>query len=820
MSKRKTNRILGHQPSRLRQAIHGLVLASALVASSTAMADNSDTKRNYHISSGSLSHALSEFAGSAGILLSVDARLTDGKTSKGLDGEYTVEEGFQKLLAGTGLVHSFTADKTVTLKMVENQTQDSVSTMPAVTVTGNAIYDATDPYNEDYRLPNAVTATKTDTPIMETPYSIKAVPKQVMEDQQVIRIEKALQNVAGVVQEASSSGLRDSFNIRGFSTGNDILYYRDGSPVPQNGGNAFSSKRDPANLERIEVLKGPGSLLFGRVEPGGIVNLVTKQPLATPYYSLQQQFGSFDYYRTSIDATGPLTKDGNLLYRFNGAYESAGSYSDFVNSDRIFVAPTLKWIIGPRTQFTAEMEYQRFDETPGALVTALSNGSSAYLPKFSRNLTAREPGWNSNKGDRILAGFNWSHGFNDNWTLSHRFYYTGINADIRDAFLMGLADTDGNVARGYEHQLATTDNYFTSMNITGKWDVLGLKNTLLLGGDYYRSDAKDPFDVRFMPGTFNLFNPVYNTVGFDNIDVNNRIAFGVDNTTSWHGLYFQDQIELPFNVFALGGFRYDQADQTDHLTSSKVGNENRVSPRGGILWRPIPELSFYGSYTENFGAQNGNNGAGGILPAQTAQQWELGTKTELLDGKFSATVAYFDLTKQNMATPDPNNTLFMRTIGEAESRGVELDISGELLPGWRVIGGYSQLLFANTTRDVGWDGSTGNQGKRMPNAPHNMGSLFSSYEFQSGDLKGFKFGGGITALSERQGNWNNDYQIPGYVLVNLMASYALKIGKAKLTTQLNIDNLTDKYYFAGSNTGTDVFIGAPRSFLGSVRIEY
>jgi len=119
--------------------------------------------------------------------------------------------------------------------------------------------------------------------------------------------------------------------------------------------------------------------------------------------------------------------------------------------------------------------------------------------------------------------------------------------------------------------------------------------------------------VRFIPGTFNLFNPVYNTVGFDGVDVSNRIAFGVDNTTSWYGLYAQDQIELPHNVFVLGGFRYDQADQYDHLTSSVAGDDNRVSPRGGLLWRPIPELSLYGSYTENFGAQNGINGNGQML---------------------------------------------------------------------------------------------------------------------------------------------------------------------------------------------------------------
>ncbi|MGZ0080207.1 TonB-dependent siderophore receptor [Methylomonas sp. YC3] len=820
MSKRKKNRILGQQPSRLHQAIQGLVLASALVASPTAMADSNDAKRNYHISGGSLSHALSEFAGSAGILLSVDARLTDGKTSKGLDGEYTVEEGFRRLLAGTGLTYTFTADDAVAVKAAESGS-DAASALPAVKVVGKAVYDSTDPYNPDYSLPNASTATKTDTPVMETPFSVKAVPKQVLEDQQAVRLEKALQNVAGVVQEASSGLMRDSFVIRGFSTGNDILSYRDGSPYPQNGGNGYSTKRDPANLERVEVLKGPGSILFGRAEPGGVVNMVTKQPLDTPYYALQQQFGSFDYYRTTIDATGPVTKDSNLLYRLNAAYEGSGSFTDFANSDRFFVAPVLKWNIGPRTQFTTEFEYQRFDETPGsARITALRNGSHAYLSSLPRNLFTGEPSFNSNKGDRILAGFNWSHGFNDNWSISHRFYYTGINAEIRQAFLTGLADSQGNVGRGYEHQSARTDNYFTSLNLTGKINTLGIKHTLLFGGDYYRTDAKDPFDVRFIPGTFNLFNPVYNTVGFDGVDVSNRIAFGVDNTTSWYGLYAQDQIELPHNVFVLGGFRYDQADQYDHLTSSVAGDDNRVSPRGGLLWRPIPELSLYGSYTENFGAQNGINGNGQTLPPQTAQQWELGTKTELLNGRFSATLAYFNLTKQNLAVTDPNNTFLMTTVGAAESRGVELDISGELLPGWRVIGGYSHLFFANITRDVGFDGGIGNQGHRLPNAPHNSGNLFSTYEFQDGVLKGLKFGGGVTVLSKREGNPLNKYEIPGYATLNLMSSYAMKVGATKVTTQLNVDNLLDKYYYAGSSGGAEVYFGAPRTFLGSVRIEY
>lgn len=800
----------GFRSSRLSQAIKGILLASALTASVAAHGDESTRRNSYHISGGSLGQALSQFARDAGILFTGESKLTDGKISKGLEGEYTVEEGFRKLLAGSGLTYSITNDNAVAIKVAEFGS-DAASTLPAVRVEGKAGYDASDPYNPDYSLPNASTATKTDTPIMETPYSVKTVPKQVMEDQQVIRIEKALQNVAGVVQEASSGSMRDSFTIRGFSTGNDILNYRNGVPFPE-GIEGFSTKRDVANLERIEVLKGPGSLLFGRAEPGGIINVVTKQPLETPYYSLQQQFGSFDFYRTALDATGPVNKNNDLLYRVNLAYENADSFSDLINRDRVFVAPVIKWDISPRTQVTLELEYQHFDEAFGATIPPIGS-RPASVP---RNSNFAEPDFNSIKGDRVLAGFNWSHNFNDQWKLSQNFFYNSIDSKQNNSVIQTRADIDGTVARDFIKVNGESESYFTSVNLTGKINTSALKHTLLFGGDYFRGDDKDiqPVDFRRDTG-FNVFNPIKGT-SFNNLA--SLFSFTRNQTRSWYGLYFQDQIELPYNFFVLGGVRYDQADSQDNISNSETGNEDRVSPRGGLLWRPIPELSLYYSYTENFGAANGVGLNGQTLPPQTAQQWEVGAKTEMLDGRFNASIAYFDLTKQNIA--DQFNTFFQRAIGEAESRGVELDVAGELLPGWRVIGGYSYLDFAKITRDVGFDGGIGNEGNLLPNTARHSGSLFTTYEFKDGGLNGLKLGGGAVSVSQRQGNSANTYQIPGHTLVNLLASYSTKIGMSKLTLQLNIDNLLDKTYFAGSSGGNSSFFGAPRTFLGSVRIEY
>jgi iron complex outermembrane receptor protein len=291
-----------------------------------------------------------------------------------------------------------------------------------------------------------------------------------------------------------------------------------------------------------------------------------------------------------------------------------------------------------------------------------------------------------------------------------------------------------------------------------------------------------------------------------------------DAGLSWYGLYYQDQVELPFNLFALGGVRYDSSQDTDNLAST-TSNNHRVNPRGGLLWRPIKELSFYGSYTENFGANNGFDGNGQSLLPQTAQQWEIGTKTELWDGRFSATVAYYDLKKQNMAVTDPNNFRFRRAIGAAESRGVELDVAGEILKGWKLIGGYSYMPFAQITKDVDFNGGSGNTGNRLPIAPRNSGSLWNTYEFQSSELRGVKLGAGVVAAGQRQGSPANNYQLPGYATANLLASYTRNVGKTKVTTQLNVDNLLNKIYYT-SNTGNEISPLASRTFMGSIRVEF
>ncbi|MBD9360563.1 TonB-dependent siderophore receptor [Methylomonas fluvii] len=807
----------GLAPSRLHLAMLGILLASALTVSAPVHAENGNdhasVKRSYHIAGGSLSQALRQFATVFGLLFVAEASLTEGKTSVGLEGEYSVEEGFRKLLAGSGLTHTIASDKTVTLKIAQPQPQSGTTAMPAVTVIGQAVYDSTDPYNPDYSLPNATTGTKTDTPIMETPFSVQVVSKQVMEDVQAIRPGEALNYVSGIYQGSANSGdWLDWTKRRGFDpfpTGD----YRDGGAFPL--ASAWGG-RDLANIEQVEVLKGPASLLYGQATPGGVVNYVTKKPLAAPYYSLQQQFGSYDYYRTTLDATGPITQDKTLLYRFNLAYKDANSFRDTVSSDRIFIAPTVSWIISPRTRMNFELEYDHGHMVFDRGVPAIGS-RPADVPR-SRFFGEADP---QSEFERILVDMNWSHAFNDNWTLSHRFTAVYNGLDQVASFPSLNAD---NVRLNRSFELAKVDpgddaSYFNTVNLTGHFDTWGLQHTLLLGGDYFRQSTKSVITPFSSP--INIFNPIYlGSEGVSNLAAGST-SFTTTTERDWFGLYMQDQIKLPYHLHLMGGLRYDSSEQvgTDSrsLTPNVSPQQDKVTPRGGLVWQPIPELSLYGSYSENFTGINGTGLGGVLLAPETAQQWEFGLKTELFDKRFLATLAWFDLTKQNARVADPRDTRFSAAIGEANVTGLEMDLKGEILPGWNMIGSYAYTPDAVTTI-----GRATEVDKRFPGVPRHGGSLFTTYELQSGIMQGLKFGGGvIVRSSQRTESTNNDVVLPGYATVNLLTSYSWKVGASKLTTQLNVNNLLGKeYYPASAFSRNSIEMGAPRTFMGSVRIEY
>ncbi|MFM8330969.1 MAG: TonB-dependent siderophore receptor, partial [Candidatus Methylumidiphilus sp.] len=616
-----------------------LALACASVLQPACAAEQA---LDFNIPPQALGSALGAYADQANVQMSYPAALAAGLKSPGVSGRHTPRLALQKLLAGTGVSARATANGTITLERKAPATENlpappptapaavppqGATALPPVTVVSKLARDGTDPYNQDYTLPNAGTAMKTDTPIMETPFSVVVVPKEVIRDQQVYSVDKAVQNVAGVTPFPANAGVHDQFIIRGFA--NDTLY-RDGFLLPSVLGGG-TTKRDPANVERFEVLKGPGSVLFGRTEPGGIVNMVTKKPQATPYYSLQQQFGSYDFYRTTLDATGAITADDTVLYRANLAYQNAGSFRDFVSNERVFFAPTVTWNISPSTQFSLEVEYLHFNDKPDPGIPSLGDRPAPV----ARNVFVGEPGHNSNTGDRTLVGFNWTHAFNADWKFMHRFTTELLdynNGGGEGLFFYPGANPDGSLDRFYNDAFGqNSQRYYNTLNLTGKFDTGPVKHSVLLGYDFFQLDDQLTNVCCGAAPAFNIFAPRYSRGPQIQNPITDPAAgvFKFDFTQTWNGLYLQDQMEVYKGVFVMGGMRWDTAQVYNNAANLQTSDDSRVSPRGGVLLRPVKWLSMYGSYSQNFGPSNSfYNTDGAKMAPQTANQWELGAKTE------------------------------------------------------------------------------------------------------------------------------------------------------------------------------------------------
>ncbi len=636
------------------------------------------------------------FAADSNLELVFTADKVRGLTANSLDGTMTAAQALTRLLQGSGMTYRFINAHSVTLEQQPGNfkktatTPDtpephsnsgasgSETTLEKVTVEA----DADNPYDDPTWQTDPY---KTDTPLIETPLNVQVMSKQVLKDQQVISLDKALNNVSGVTITTNANQNGEETYLRGFAT---KTLFRNGFRVDAN--NVSSSNGQQfANVESIEVLKGPAAILFGRVEPGGLVNIITKQPLATPYYSLNQQFGSYDLFRTSIDATGPLTKDDTLLYRINASFQNNNSFRDLISNENVFLTPIVKWNITPRTQATLEMEYQhdKYNFDSQFLPFDQANNRFIDLP-HQRNLGERNPV----ETETFFAGFNWSHQFNDDWSIKHQVNFKRVDFNQGLGVVPIAASLDDNtISRSLFTNQSVNDTGASILDLTGHFKTWGLEHTLLFGGDYYRFNTKRKslfsddlsiisFDNPVHPGTDAALNPA---------------PFLVNSNTDNYGLYLQDQIKLPYNVQILGGLRYQyihSESTTDDLffqsSTTTVQTADAVTPRVGLLWNPKKWLSLYSNYTENFDPNtqgallftgfdpSGIPLPGAALAPTSAQQWEVGAKTEFFDGRLQATLAYYDLTKQNVASSHPDPFLaglgFFVAAGEVRSRGQKL----------------------------------------------------------------------------------------------------------------------------------------------------
>ena len=664
---------------------------------------------------------------------------------------------------------------------------------------------------DGYLVPEASIATRTDTPLRDIPQSIQVIPRQVIEDQQATSIEEVLENAAGVTFLGNIDAQGIDFAIRGFDSA-PVL--RDGFRLLGFAGSGGATAPEVAILEQVEVLRGPASVLFGQAEPGGVINLVSKQPLSEPYYNVQIQGGNRGFVSPSIDFSGPVTDDGRVLYRFNALYRQENSFRDFDEDfNRFAIAPTVTWQIGDRTDLTFNLEYIN-DDDPADFGTVLVGDGDTVIPD---DRVINNPDDTIEK-DYLSVGYTLEHRFSENWQLRNRFSFISDEFDYSVIDLPFFFDeSTGIVSRGFTDRDNEDEFYSLYTNLQGNFSTGPIGHTLLFGVDVSRTESSGftrfsttPEFVTFL----DIFNPDYSSAPAPDSE-SIPIAFGSDITTDRLGIYLQDQIDLLDNLILVAGVRYDTVDQdtTDIVTDLETNQyDDAVTPRVGLVYQPIEPVSLYANYARSFNPNGGTDAQGQPFEPEEGRGFEVGIRAEPIENRLAMTLAYFDIVKRNVLVSDPVVPFASVATGEQRSRGVDFDVTGEILPGWNVIASYA-YIDAEVTEDT-----TDIVGNRLIGIPEHSASLWTTYEIQSGNLQGLGFGVGFNFIGDRQGDLANSFEADSYFLANAALFYR----RDNWRLGVNIDNLFDSDYIESVNgfRFRQVFPGPPLTVRASVSYTF
>jgi len=657
--------------------------------------------------------------------------------------------------------------------MPGTETVDSNGEAIQVVVTGED--------EESYAVPGASIGTRTDIPLRDLPFSVQVIPEQVLEDRQARSVTDVIQTIPGVnLVQPPQFVSEEFFTIRGFNSVTTVNGLRD--TTTDTTGSAI------ANIERIEVLRGPAGALFGQGAPGGTVNIVTERPEDEPFYEITGSVGSFNTYEGSVDLTGPLTSDESLLYRFTASASQLGNDGVAPASERYFVSPVLTWRISDDTQITFETEFVSTWSPDSfglpARGTVLPNPSGDIpLDRYIGEPTERFFDQNDRQVWRV--GYNLEHRFNDNWRLRNAVRASFQQFEENGIFGFDLSEDGRTLTRGGGFSNAYRNVYLLDTNLVGEFATGSIEHQVLFGVDL----STDFFEVDFGSvaiAPLDLFDPVY---GSQNIGAVTGGFPSFTQTIDRLGIYLQDQITLRPDLRMLLGGRFDLIRQeTDDGTTTNSQQDEAFSPRVGLVYQPSDTVSLYASYSRSFEQVTGTNFDQELFEPERGTQYEVGVKADWLEGNLSTTLAFFDITRSNVLTADPNDANFSIQTGEQRSRGVEFNVAGEILPGWNIIGGYA-YTDARITED-----NTLEEGNFISGVPENSVSLWTTYKIQSGSLEGLGFGLGLFYVGERQGDANNSFTLPDY----LRTDAALFYRRDQFRAALNVRNLFNVDYFEGT----------------------
>ena len=654
-----------------------------------------------------------------------------------------------------------------------------------------------------YRATRSATSTKTDTALRDSPQTINVVPRQVIGDQQDLRLTDAVTNVSNVVPGSTVQGRSQNYIIRGFST---QIFAVDGVLI--NPAIAFYPvERDLANAERVEVIKGPASVLFGRGDPGGVVNIVTRRPTLEPSGELSVLGGGFGLRRVQGSVSSALLESDTLAGRISFAAQEDPTFrniGDNTNS-RYFIAPAISWTPTPDTRVYLNSEFTKqhsqYDE-----------GLIAFRGRVPLDDVGRYYGtpWSRYYGEVNSTTLRIEHDVNENLTLRQIVNGQWGVFHVFASRATGVNAAGTTVAR----REATVDSTFAAVDTQSeavlKFDTFGLGHTALLGFEY-TNGFRHPYSLQGVLPSTSFLNPILTNVS----PVRLSLQSDLKQKLELFGFYLQDQITLTPQLQLVIGARFDLGSQFyfSRTTASRTIPPDQelfgASPRIGLIYRPFEPLTVYASYATSFAPQTANVLNVANPAPETGEQVEIGTRIDILP-TLTLSGSAFRITRDNVAATDPANTGFSVITGQQQSQGFEADLAGEILPGWNVIGSVG-FLDAKITRDT-----TFAIGNRLAGVPTFSGSVWTTYEFHEGWLRGLGLGAGVTYVGQRTGDLNNSYSVGAYARVDAALWYDFD---ERWRLSVNLRNLTDARYIEQPFNQFNNTPGAPFSAIAAIRVK-
>lgn len=763
---------------------------------------------NFALAAKPLPQALSDFSRVTGQSVVYTDEAPYGLTAPAVNGQMNAEQALQRLLAGSGLSFRRTDSHTLAL---EPQPTEGALNLGATTIT--SMRDE----STSYQPPPTSSVMRSSASLQEIPQTVNVIPAQVIRDQAPRNLDDALANVSGITQGNTLGSTQDSVMTRGFGDNRNGSIMRDGMPIVQGRGMN-------ATVDRVEVLKGPASLLYGIQDPGGVVNLVSKKPELKQYNALTYTGSTYGDGKNgsggTFDSTGALG-DSGLAYRMVVDHVDEDYWRNFGTHRETLIAPSLAWY-GERTQLLFAYEHREF-LTPfdrGTLIDPRTN----HPLDISRKQRLDEP-FNDMEGRSDLYHFEADHELNDDWKAHFGYSWNRETYDASQVRVTAINTQNGTLTRNMDgtHGAISTDR-FTTASLEGKVNVLGMQHDLVFGvDDEYRKIYRADLIRQKSLSTFSYTNPVYGRE-VEGSTVSAADSAQTDELRS-DSVFLQDSIHLNDQWILVAGGRFQEYDQYAGkgvpFKANTDSNGQKWVPRAGLVYRYTDELSFYGSYTESFKPNStiaplsgSSTVLDGSIAPEEAKSWELGARLDM-PGRITGNIALFDIKKRNVLVANSEGpTTIYSAAGEVRSRGLEVDMTGQLSDRWSMIGSYA-YTDAEVTEDPEY------KGKRLQNVAKNSGSLSAVYDFGSvigGDQ--LRVGAGARYVGERAGNAVNDFDLPSYTVADAFATYDTRIEGQKVKFQLNVKNLFDRTYYTSSASRFFVSMGDSRQVSLSSTLEF